>query len=162
MILLVAVVMIGCGMNRDKVAKDNATNNQVKNEITTKQPVEKNTGNTSNDNQTHLEVAKEASDRVAELEEVNSATVIVTNHNAYVAAVLQNPTNEEITTELEDKIAEEVKSTNTAIQNVYVSLNPDFVASMTGYREKINEGKPVAGFFEEFSEAMRRVFPNAH
>ena len=109
---------------------------------------------------------------------VESATVIVTNHNAYAAVVLKGNATTTTTTntntntntnpdqvlspDLENKIAEKVREANTNIKNVYVSLNPEFVEHMTGYGERINRGEPVAGFFDEFTETMRRVFPNAH
>ena len=64
--------------------------------------------------------------------------------------------------DLEDKIADKVREANDEIENVYVSLNPDFVERMTGYVDQINAGEPVEGFFGEFTEAIQRVFPDAH
>jgi len=111
-------------------------------------------------NQTQLKVADEAADRVTKLDEVDSANVIVTNRNAYVAVVLQDRTKGEVTDRLEKKIADQVRATDSDIQDVFVSSNPDFVERMRDYGNKINEGKPVKGLFEEFTETVRRVFPN--
>ena len=63
--------------------------------------------------------------------------------------------------DLENKIADKVREANGEIENVYVSLNPDFVERMTGYVEQINAGEPIEGFFGEFTEAIQRVFPDA-
>ena len=111
-----------------------------------------------------MEIAEDAATRVIELDEVDSATVIVTDNNAYAAVVLGDNHNaeEDLTAELEDKIAEKVREADKDIKNVYVSLNPDFVERMTGYRTKINDGEPVEGLFEEFSESVKRVFPDNH
>ncbi|WP_158232506.1 YhcN/YlaJ family sporulation lipoprotein [Sporosarcina sp. P13] len=142
-VLLVTLVVMGCGTK-----KDNTT------------PVDENTP-TPSTNETKVETADEAADKITELTEVDSATVLVTDHNAYVAVVLKDTAVKEATKELENKVAEKVRSSNSAIENVYVSLNPDFVERMTGYREKVSAGEPVEGFFDEFSEAMKRVFPDA-
>ncbi|MCJ7988978.1 YhcN/YlaJ family sporulation lipoprotein [Priestia sp. OVS21] len=58
----------------------------------------------NNNNQTRLEVADEAADRVAKLDEVDTANVIVTNRNAYVAVVLQNGTKGEVTNRLKRRL----------------------------------------------------------
>ena len=41
-------------------------------------------------------------------------------------------------------------------------MNPDFVKQMNEYGTKIRANEPVEGFFTEFSDAMKRVFPDAH
>ena len=72
-----------------------------------------------------------------------------------------NDPDQVLSPDLEDKIAEKVREGNENIQNVYVSLDPDFVERMTGYVDEINQGEPVEGFFGEFTEAIQRVFPDA-
>ncbi|WP_172369448.1 YhcN/YlaJ family sporulation lipoprotein [Sporosarcina jiandibaonis] len=72
-----------------------------------------------------------------------------------------NSPDQVLSPDLENKIAQQVREVHDNIQNVYVSLNPDFVDRMNEYVEQINQGDPVEGFFEEFTEAMRRVFPDA-
>lgn len=157
MVLLAALVVMGCGTKKDNTApiEENTTTNE-----TTNGTVDKNVSAPST-HETKVETADEAADKITELKEVDSATVLVTDHNAYVAVVSNDTTMKEVTKELEDQIADKVRSSNSSIENVYVSLNPDFVERMTGYREKVNAGEPVEGFFDEFSEAMKRVFPDA-
>ena len=156
-VLSAALVVMGCGTKKDNTA--HVDENTITNETSNGTVDEKVSIPSTHD--TKVETADEAADKITELTDVDSATVLVTNHNAYVAVVLKDTTMKEATKELEDKIAEEVRSSNSAIENVYVSLNPDFVERMTGYREKVNAGEPVEGFFDEFSEAMKRVFPDA-
>jgi YhcN/YlaJ family sporulation lipoprotein len=116
--------------------------------------------NVDSNNQTRLEVADKAADRIAKLNEVDTANVIVTNRNAYVAVVLKNEANGEVTDRLKKKISDQVKATDKDIRNVYVSSDPDFVNRMEGYGNRINEGATRNGLFEDFTETVKRVFPN--
>ncbi|MBO1913421.1 YhcN/YlaJ family sporulation lipoprotein, partial [Microvirga sp. 3-52] len=129
----------------------------------------------NNNGETKLEIAKDAADRITELDGVERATVIVTDRNAYAAVVLDgdntvndndntdgtdantdtendnmhNNPDQVLSPDLENKIAKKVREANENIQNVYVSLNPDFVDRMRGYEDQLNQGEPVEGFFDE-------------
>ncbi|MGG3574247.1 YhcN/YlaJ family sporulation lipoprotein [Bacillus gobiensis] len=134
-------------MNRpDNVGNDMADDNQ-------------NQGNQNEDNQ--MKVADEAADKVNEVEGVENATVIVTENNAFVAVALEGNKEGNITDDVKNKISDKVKSTDESINNVYVSANPDFFDRMQDYGNRINQGEPIAGFFDEFGETVRRVFPTA-
>jgi len=163
---LLSILLVGCGGSKEKKVEDNGTGVGTENET-----IEESNGSTesedidinndSGDVENNLEVADDAADKVTSLENVESATVLVTDNNAYVAAVLKETTGGEGTDELEMQIADEVKTTNSNIQNVYVSVNPDFAQRFTEYGDKIRAGEPVEGFFEEFTEAVKNVFPDA-
>ncbi|MEK1832383.1 YhcN/YlaJ family sporulation lipoprotein [Priestia megaterium] len=43
---------------------------------------------------------------------------------------------------------------------MYVSSDPDFVNRMEDYGNRINENATRNGLFEDFTETVRRVFPN--
>lgn len=161
MAFFVSVLLLGCGMNKN-TTETGTTTGTVPEENSTPSEVEDKVTDGVGDNESKLEVAKDAANLITELDEVESATVIVTNQNAYAAVVLHDQASEELSQDVEDKIADKVRSANSAIENVYVSINPDFVKQMNDYGDKINEGKPVEGFFEEFSDAIKRVFPDAH
>ncbi|WP_237662423.1 YhcN/YlaJ family sporulation lipoprotein [Sutcliffiella horikoshii] len=111
-------------------------------------------------NQPRLEVADEASKRITDLKEVRTCNVLVTNRNAYVAAVLEGQENTDLSKDVEEKIANEVRQSDRNIRNVYVSVNPEFVDRMEGYTNDINQGRPIRGIFDEFTEMVQRVFPN--
>lgn len=180
--VLMISVLAACGTNKN-TTKDNADNNRTaENEVTS--PSEENQDGTSgnqddqatdgldngvdHNGESRLDYAEDAADKVAELDEVDNATVMITDNNAYVAVMMKNEAgsdnaagDEELSKELEDKIADKVREVKADVKNVYVSLNPDFVERMRGYGERINEGEPIEGFFDEFSEAIRNVFPDA-
>ncbi|MBA4535973.1 YhcN/YlaJ family sporulation lipoprotein [Bacillus aquiflavi] len=107
-----------------------------------------------------MRVADNVADRIAALPEVDSANVIVTENNAYVAAKLDDSSGKGLTSNIERKISNQVKAVDRDIDNVYVSVNPDFYDRTTTYAEDIRQGRPISGFFDEFTETVRRIFPN--
>jgi spore cortex protein len=112
-----------------------------------------------NNGNARMDVADEAAEKVTALKEVENATVIVTENNAYVAALLEGGENKELSKETEKKIADAVKKTDPKINDVFVSTNPDFGDRLEGYADEINKGNPVTGFIDEFNETIRRIFP---
>ena len=155
---LLFIALTGCGNREDN---DTATNTEKNEEVEQKDDTQ------ANDKES-LELADEASGKIDELEEVDSSTVIITENNAYVAVVLnKNSDGSEIAEgsdeleQIEEKIGEQVRETNDTVDNVYVSVNPDFVSRMNEYRDKVDQGEPVEGLFEEFGELTQRIFPDA-
>jgi len=57
------------------------------------------------------------------------------------------------------KIADQVRNADPDINDVFVSVNPDFVERMDGYANDIRSGRPVRGMLDEFTETVQRVFP---
>ncbi|MEH7115269.1 YhcN/YlaJ family sporulation lipoprotein [Neobacillus niacini] len=144
---------------------DNATNQNYNRNVNyngnnTNRNVNRNVTNVNNNNN-QIAVADEAADKIVSMGEVEHANVLVTDHNAYVAVRLANETGNQLERDVERKIADVVKSTDRSINNVYVSVNPDFYTRTTSYANDIRNGHPVAGFFDEFNTLVRRVFPTA-
>lgn len=172
---LVVVVLAACGTNKNTPENNAGENPITENNGVNKNETERQQGKDNSDDnavdngvdhngESRLDLAEDVADQVAELEEVDSATVILSNRNAYVAVVMNNAkegTDEELPKDLEDKISEKVREVKTDVDNVYVSLNPDFVERMKDYGTRIQEGEPIEGFFEEFGKAVRNVFPDA-
>lgn len=65
----------------------------------------------------------------------------------------------EVTADLKERIAAEVKKMAPQIDNVYVSANPDFVGRMASYMEDVRLGHPIQGFVAEFNALVERIFP---
>ncbi|PJH95196.1 YhcN/YlaJ family sporulation lipoprotein [Bacillus sp. SN1] len=182
--LLIPLLMTGCGManqgegRRDNLepenvnyrnpVNDNGTRNindvnnnrdNVDNNVTDNVNNNDNNNNNGNNNR-KLDVADDAADKITDMKEVKHANVIVAGNQAYVAVVLTNG-NKEVGKDLKRKISDKVRDTDKNMDNVYVSANPDFVDRMQGYGERIQNGDPIAGFFDEFSETVQRIFPQA-
>ncbi|MGE7763873.1 YhcN/YlaJ family sporulation lipoprotein [Peribacillus sp. NPDC096540] len=114
-----------------------------------------------NDNGTNdLRVSEDISNRVEALKEVKNAWVIVTDHHAYVGAVLNDGEDKDLTNELKDRIADTVRGADSSVEKVYVSTNPDFVQRMNDYVTDINNGKPVKGLVDDFRDLVTRIFPS--
>ena len=173
MMLLLIFSLTGCGTPKTENGNNNATNNETNGTETNvgtgttndhvNEDVNNDTSNAVGTNTTHghkVEVADKVADDVAAMKEVESANVLVTDANAYVAVELKEGNKGD--EHMENKIAEHVRKGNHNFKNVYVSMNPDFVKQMNDYGTKIREGEPVEGFFEEFSDTVRRVFPDSH
>jgi spore cortex protein len=135
---------------------DNITNMTDRNNNVTNMTDRNNNGD---NNQNRLAVADKAAEKVVSMREVDQANVIVTDNNAYVAAKLANPNGNQLEKDVENKISDVVKSTDSDIDHVYVSVNPDFYERTTSYANDIRNGRPVAGFFDEFNTLVRRIFP---
>ncbi|WP_046180404.1 YhcN/YlaJ family sporulation lipoprotein [Domibacillus tundrae] len=149
------MLLLAACMNNDNNASDKADNAPVENMSTNDQKADNNTDNADQ----NLDLAENAADRVEELEEVDGATVLVTDHTAYAAIDLKNGT--EVSDDLKNKIQEKVKEADTSVEKVYVSEDPDFTTQLKDYADRIKAGEPVEGFFDEFSDAVRRVFPSS-
>ncbi|HJF33438.1 MAG TPA: YhcN/YlaJ family sporulation lipoprotein [Sporosarcina psychrophila] len=166
---LIILSLMGCGAKKDNEAKNDATNTDTETNVNDG-ATDDSTNDASNNSATdtnannegnhELTVADDVADKIVEMEEVESANVIVTDENAYVAVVLKEGKDD--SEEIENKIADQARTANTDFKNVYVSMNPDFVKQINDYGNKIKADEPVEGFFEEFSDAMKRVFPDAH
>ena len=158
--LLLVTSLVACG-NSDK--NDNANDNN-ENNTTTQETTDTNTDqateNDANQNEDHkFELADDVAEKITEMDEVESANVIVTDNNAYVGVVLKEGVEE--SDDLKSKIADQAKATNGNFNNVYVSSNPDFEKQVTEYGDKIRANEPVEGLFEGFSDTINRVFPEA-
>lgn len=160
--------LVGCGTtkNTDQANDGNTTpdttNNDMNQDTNDNAVGTDNTnmddGNTSAD-KSKVEVADDAADKITALDEVDSANVLVTNENAYVGVVLKEGTDEN--KELEDKISEAVRSARSEFKNVYISFNPDYAKQLTDYGNRVRSGDPVEGFFDEFTDSIERMFPDA-
>lgn len=150
---MLPVLATACGNIGDNNG-NNGNNDGVKQQGTVRQQA-----NTNNAND-RIQVADRASEKIAAIPAVEQANVLVTQRNAYVAAVLDD-TRDRLSRKIEDQIAAKVRETDPGIQNVYVSTNPDFVARINTYVREVRQGRPVAGFVEEFNEMVQRIFPNA-
>lgn len=186
---VLSVVLVGCGTaKKPETTEDLNTNTNVTTDndaVTEDGANEGGMGDTNgaNDNNANgngtdqngerrLDVADDVADKVAELDEVDRANVILANDEAYVA-IETNTTGDNasegtdtnadtaISKDLETKVANKVREAKGDVGKVYVSLDPDFVDRMGDYRTRIDEGEPIEGFFDEFGEAMRDMFPTA-
>ncbi|KZE67811.1 hypothetical protein AWM68_18770 [Fictibacillus phosphorivorans] len=169
MAVMLSSFLGACGMNnndkdlgreaRDNMTKVNYDNRADRDMNDMNNNMNMGTDNYRYDENARMDVADEAANKVTDLKEVQNATVIVTDNNAYVAAMLEGGESQKLSKETEKKIGDAVRSTDPDINDVFVSTNPDFMDRLRGYADEINKGNPVSGFIKEFNETIQRVFP---
>ena len=108
-----------------------------------------------------IRVANDAKERIEQLNEIESAIVIISNKNAYIAVVFDEELREGLGKDLEQKIIVEVMSTSDMLSNVYISDNQELIIRMKEYSEMLRNGKPLTDTAEEFNQTMERFFPIA-
>ncbi|MBY6036789.1 YhcN/YlaJ family sporulation lipoprotein [Fictibacillus nanhaiensis] len=165
MAVMLSSFLGACNMNNDRdmgeEARDNLTDVNYNNRGDRDMDMDMNMGmnNDGINENSRMDVADKAADKVTDLKDVEDATVIVTDNNAYVAATLKGDESMKLTKEMERMIADTVRNTDSDINDVFVSTNPDFTDRMQGYADEIDKGNPVSGFAKEFNETVRRIFP---
>ena len=105
-------------------------------------------------NDNNFTLSDDIANRVAGMKEVKSANVLITDHTAYVAAVLNNNQGGRVSARIEKKIADTVRSVDKSVDNVYVSTNPDFVDRVNQYANDVGNGRPIQGFGQQFLENL--------
>jgi YhcN/YlaJ family sporulation lipoprotein len=145
-------------------------------------------GGTNQHRNTRVEMSEEIAEQIADMAEIDRANVFLTDENAYIAVVLENNGNrtsnqnrgneigtrnrgnnqggrmgfnqqDEVTEQIKEKIASQVKSVKPDINNVFVSANPDFLNRMNGFVDQVQDGRPLRGFMAEFNTLVERIFP---
>ncbi|MGE6379325.1 YhcN/YlaJ family sporulation lipoprotein [Peribacillus muralis] len=165
---MLAMVVTGCNSNGKEGASENlglnrTNQNNYENPMNVSDTRQNVNNMQNNDNGVNdMRVSDDISNRVEALKDVKSAKVIVTDHHAYVAAVLTDDSGaKDVSNDLKHRVADAVRGADPSVDKVHVSTNPDFVQRMDGYSNDIQNGKPVAGFADEFKELVHRVFPSS-
>ncbi|WP_158289614.1 YhcN/YlaJ family sporulation lipoprotein [Paenibacillus flagellatus] len=109
-------------------------------------------------NNSTVQSAQDIASQLTAVDPVQTANVLVTNNNAYVAVSTKDGQDIE-KGDVKTRIADRVQALRPDIKNVYVSANPDFVGRVNGYVQQLNAGKPVSGFIHEFNTMVQRLFP---
>lgn len=177
-----SVSLAGCGgtgTGPDNTVQQQGMQMQGKDEVR---------GQTRNQADQRIQLADRAAEQIVKIPGVRQANVLITENNAYVAAILDAPAgtgpnfrteprggaapdgrtargsnmrDEPLSPQIKNAIADKVRQAVPGIQNVYVSTNPDFVDRVNNYADDLREGRPIEGLWEEFSEMVQRVFPTA-
>jgi YhcN/YlaJ family sporulation lipoprotein len=121
-----------------------------------------------------MEMSHRLANNIAELKDVKSANVLLTDDSAYVAVVLHGrqtaalrnlgtqsdpATSGAISDYIQNQISDECKIMYPRLRNVYISANPDFVERMSEMAKEGAEGKAIQGYMAEFNAMVQRIFP---
>lgn len=111
---------------------------------------------------TYFQLNDDLSDAVAKLPGVQSAYVMLTDRNAYVAVNrgvtdthLSGP---QLTEDFRASVAETVQSRSPSTENVYVSEDPVWWSRMQVYTHAVREGYPLQQYVSEFKALIEKIF----
>jgi len=100
-------------------------------------------------------------DEVTKLEEVKSATVIITENTALVGINLTSGTKGDLNTEIKKQVEDAVEKADKDIDRVSVTADPDLFTRIENIARDIGQGRPLSGFGQEVEEIIRRITPGA-
>jgi len=103
--------------------------------------------------------ARTIAQKVANLNEVDRASCLITGNTAIVAVDMKNNIRGQMTTELKQKIETKVKNTDNRIKNVAITADPDLSTRVRTMATDMENGKPITGFADEIKEILRRITP---
>lgn len=174
--LMTALALVGCQNDNGNEADPNNNDTNVEqtrfnagdqNGQENRQDFDMNGDNNGNE----YDLSEEAAEKITQqVKGIESANVVTTENNAYVAAEIDatadtgngenNQGNEDgLSEEVKRQISEIVKSVDNNIDNVYVSTNPDFADLVTRYADQAENGDPIEGIFDQMGNMIERVFP---
>jgi spore cortex protein len=110
--------------------------------------------------QTQLSLEEVTADQVALIDDVSEAMIVETDNNAFVAVKLDSG-SDTITDDLRMKITQVVQSNVENAEAVHIANNPDFYRKMETYERYLKSGTPTRDYINDFSETIRRIFPDA-
>lgn len=99
--------------------------------------------------------------KISDLNNINSATVVLSGNSCWVGVDLAAKTENKMTNQMKNDITSIVKREEKGINNVYVSADADTVSRLRNIAKDIKNGKPISGFIKELNEIGRRVTPSA-
>ena len=114
---------------------------------------------TREDNRQNTERARPIADKVANMKEIESATCVITGNTAMIGVQFSDQYKGKMTDAIKKKIDQAVKETDTRIDRVAVTADPDVVSRIRDIFRDIGQGKPVSGFAEEINELLNRIQP---
>ncbi|MFP7300485.1 YhcN/YlaJ family sporulation lipoprotein [Neobacillus niacini] len=167
--LCISVLAIGCNMKEEgregddhgEITNRNAGGLNIGNSLGNPNlNLTKVNNNVPHVNKTGFRVLNEAEEYVENLHEVKSATIIARNHNAYAAVEMDDDFHGELSSFIEDQIANQVRDADASIQNVYISSNQDFFRQMNQYKGQIQNGRNREEMTSGFNQMVQRVFTN--
>ncbi|MCR2042822.1 YhcN/YlaJ family sporulation lipoprotein [Anaerosalibacter massiliensis] len=119
-----------------------------------------NRNTTDNMNRDLSNRAENISRKVADLNDINSCTTVITGNTALVGIDMENNVEGRVTDDIKRKVEKTVKDADNNITTVSVTADADLYKRLSNMARDIRNGKPVSGFADEIQEILRRITPN--
>ncbi|SDY68232.1 YhcN/YlaJ family sporulation lipoprotein [Thermoactinomyces sp. DSM 45892] len=153
-VLLLSVVLvsssIGCAVYSRK--ESNHLNDPNYNPIKVSAPENKNQGMNP-----AFQQDEEMERKIQDLPKVKDATVLLTGETAYVGLRMeQDFTHFTMTPMMRKKVTDVVRQARPEIRSVYLSVQPDFVKTVTDITEQARNNKPMNDFNQQLKNMVER------
>lgn len=179
-VVVFTVLAVGCAPNRrpdetpndttpnDTTPKDTTPDDTTPNDTTPNDDTEdkmKDTtpGGTTTDDTTNDEArsdeAKKIADKVEDIDEIDSATCVISDDTAIVGVQFDKEYKGELTDEVKKKVEDVAKKAEDNIDRVAVTADPDLFDRLTTLVDDIGKGKPLTGLRDEIDEILNRIQP---
>ncbi len=176
---LALLLLAGCGNQSNTPAPDNNNTTNPQN-MTTPAPENDaqngtdNNGNNSNTNDVNQNSAaddlvdnadmsqraeKVAKAIVDDVEDVEDAHVVISEHAAYAAVKIKANDPKGESEAVKEAVIKSAKAADKDLTDVYVSESPDIFTRLEEIGDDIGEGRPISGFVEELENLFVRVTP---
>ncbi|TCP65417.1 YhcN/YlaJ family sporulation lipoprotein [Baia soyae] len=95
--------------------------------------------------------------QIQDLPKVKDAKVLITGDTAYVGLNMeQDFTHFTMTPMIRKKVTDVVKQARSEIRSVYLSVQPDFVKTITDITEQARDNKPMNDFDQQLKNVVQR------
>lgn len=156
LLLVLSLGIVGCQRPAKPTPYNNTRNDDMNGNIN-----DDNIGrNINNSNADLSDRADKIAENVADLKEVNDATVIISGNTAIVGVDIKDQIEGALTTNLKKKVEKTVRNTDKSIRNVTVTADADLFKRIQNIGRDIRAGKPISGFGSEIEEIIRRITPS--
>ncbi|WP_193556107.1 YhcN/YlaJ family sporulation lipoprotein [Paenibacillus ginsengarvi] len=108
---------------------------------------------------TRMEVAPDIANQLMGMDAVQSATVLLSDRNAYIAVTAKDGSDLDRDVNVTSTIARKVRAMRPSIANIYVSAEPYFVQKAALLKNDLVAGKPQSALLGEFNMIVQKVFP---
>ncbi len=142
------------GLNGINNGINNGVNNNLNDGMTRSNGMSTNFGNMATR-------ANEIAKKIAELPEVDKASVVISEDTALVGCSLRGNTQGTMTNALRQKIRGIVTESSN-INNVSVTTDPDMTNRIQTMSNSIFQGNPIEGFTEDIRQLIRDITPNTN
>lgn len=99
--------------------------------------------------------------KITDLNEVNKASVLVTENEAIVGVSLRGTTQGTMTNALRQKIEKIVKNEHKSIDKVSITTDPNLVTRINTMTTNMGNGNVIDNFAEEVKDLIRKITPNS-
>lgn len=95
----------------------------------------------------------------AKVQDVKSATVVLSGDTAIVGLNIPANVEKSRTEQIKQDVASRLKQADTGVKNVSIATDPDTVTRIRNIARGIADGRPVSEFAKELGEITRRITP---